>query len=230
MIRAAATRKPVNVACAGSACRYLPGPMKIARSARRRFATALLLAAAAIAPGVAHDAAAADAAKDGTTRMSPTVPMEPGPDGWFDARPPDDSFRVRLPVAYRGFGEKGQTEAGVATHTVGVRANAVGAFGGATNYVASCIVQENDARSPKERLQAVVDRWEKLGLMRFRQQLDGGPHPGFDFEMADDVKVIRARIYAPKQGTCTILLSWRPFAKPSEADIAKFLDSFELTR
>jgi hypothetical protein len=48
--------------------------------------------------------------------------------------------------------------------------------------------------------------------------------------MADDVKVFRARIYAPKVGTCTALISWRPYAKPNDADIAKYLDSFQLTK
>lgn len=176
------------------------------------------------APGVAI---AADAT--GKTQIE-APPPKPGADGWYDARPIDDSFGVRVPAVFQAFNEDSTSESGAATHTRGVRTNVAAAFGGVTNYVASCITQEGDSRTPEQRLEAVVGRWEKAGMMRFRREMALGQSPGFEFEMADDVKVIRARIYAPKAGTCTVLVSWRPYAKPSDADLEKYLDSFKTTK
>ena len=159
-----------------------------------------------------------------------STPQKPGADGWYDARPIDDSFSVRMPAVFQAFTEEGKTEAGVATRTVGVRANAGAAFGGVTSYAASCVTQNGDTRPPKQRLQDVVGHWESRGMVSFRRPIESGSYPGVEFELADDVKVIRSRVYAPKLGTCTVLMSWRPFAKPSDADIDKFLDSFQFTR
>ncbi len=164
-----------------------------------------------------------------TTRLE-SAPPQPGADGWYDARPFDDSFAVRIPGVFQAFTEDGKTEAGGPSRTVGVRANVTAAFGGVTNYAASCTTQKRDTREPKQRLQSVIDHWESLGMMRYRRPVESDAVPGFEFEMADDVKVIRTRIYAPKAGTCTVLVSWRPYAKPSDADIDKYLDSFRFTR
>ena len=157
-------------------------------------------------------------------------PPERGPDGWYDARPPDNAFRIRMPAVFQAFSEDDTTEKGDATRTNGVRASAVGAFGGNTSYVASCIDRAHDKRSAQERLRSVVDHWAELGLMNYRKPLELAGHPGFEFEMKDDVKLIRVHIYATRTGTCTVLLSWRPFAKPSDADLAKYFDSFQLTK
>jgi hypothetical protein len=151
---------------------------------------------------------------------------DPGADGWYDASPSDASFRVRMPAVSQAFTKDGTNDAGVATHTVGVRADVTAAFGGQTNYLASCTQQEHDERTAKERLQAIIDRWTRLGRVRYRSQLGADSQFGFEFEIVDDVKVIRSRIYAPDSRTCTVLLSWRPYAQPSDADIEKYLGSF----
>ena len=70
------------------------------------------------------------------------MPPTPGADGWYDARPLDASFVVRIPGIYQAFANKASTETGVATHTAGVRAKATAAFGGVTSYLASCIDAE----------------------------------------------------------------------------------------
>jgi hypothetical protein len=186
----------------------------------------------AIAVGIASAASVAIAAEPGkkTETRAVAPPMEPGPDGWYDASPPDNSFKVRMPGMYRGFAEDGTTDAGSVTYTVGVRANLSAAFGVQTSYVASCIQQKGDNSNAKERLQAMIDRWDKLGTMRYRKHIASASQPGFEFEMADDVKVLRARLYAPAAGTCTLLLTWRPAAKPSDADIEKFFGSFALAK
>ena len=186
-------------------------------------AIAAVATALASAAGVAIAAQPAPHAQ--ATPLEAAAP-KPGPDGWYDARPIDESFVVRIPGVYQPFSEDGKTSAGAATHTVGVRANVPAAFGSVTLYAASCIRQEGDTRTQKERVQAVVDHWRKLGRMRSQRPIDAGPDPGFEFEIADDVKVIRARVHAPVAGTCTVLTSWRPYAKSTDADIEKYLDSF----
>ena len=179
-----------------------------------------------IAVGVAI--AAEPGKKTATRAVAP--PMEPGPDGWYDASAPDGSFKVRIPGVFRGFAEEGTNEAGAVTYTVGVRANVSAAFGATTNYTASCIQQKGDKRSAKQRLQTIIDHWDKLGSTRYRKHIDSASQPGFEFEMADDFKVLRVRLFAPAQGTCTVLLTWLPVAKPSDADIEKFFNSFALTK
>jgi len=220
--RVECSRKPGESACGVSLCRYLPAPMTTTRS---KFCIAFVLGFASTASVVI----AAELGKKAETRAV-APPMEPGPDGWYDASPPDDSFEVRMPGVYRGFAEDGTTDAGTVTYTAGVRANLSAAFGAQTNYVASCIQQQGDERNATERLQAIIDRWEKLGTMRYRKAIASASQPGFEFEMADDVKVLRARLYAPARGTCTLLLTWRPAAKPSDADIEKFFGSFALAK
>jgi hypothetical protein len=64
--------------------------------------------------------------------------------------------------------------------------------------------------------------------VRVRRPIELGSSPGF--EMADDAKAIRARVYAPSAGTCTVLVSWPPYAKPSDADLERYLDSFKTTK
>ena len=187
----------------------------------------------AIVVGIASAASVAIAAepgkKTGTRAIAP--PMKPGPDGWYDASPPDNSFKVRMPGVYREFAEDGTTDAGTVTSTVGVRADLSAGFGLQTMYVASCIQQKGDKRSAKDRLQSIIDRWDNLaGTMRYGEHIDSTSQPGFEFEKADDVKVLRARLYAPAAGTCTLLVTWRPAAKPSDADIGKFFGSFALAK
>jgi hypothetical protein len=187
----------------------------------------------AIAVGIASAASIAIAAEPGkkTETRAVAPPMKPGPDGWYDASPPDNSFNVRMPGVYRGFAQDGTSDAGALTYIVGVRAILSAAFGGQTDYVASCIQHEGDKRNPKERLQAIIDRWdERGGTKRYRKYIPSESQPGFEFEFTDDVKVLRARLYAPAAGTCTLLVTWRPAAKPSDADIEKFFGSFALTK
>jgi hypothetical protein len=196
--------------------------MQPSRSSRFAALVVLVIASAA---GVAI---AAERAAE-TTRPDAAAP-KPGPDGWYDARPIDDSFSVRLPGVFHAFRDEGKTETGVATESIGVRADVTTAFGGVTTYAASCTTQKGDARPPEERLQAVVDYWESQGTMGFRRPIESGPVPGFEFEIGDDKKVIRSRIYAPKSRTCTVLMWWPRYAKPSDADIGKYLDSFQFTK
>jgi len=220
------SRKPGTGGCAVTACRYLPAPMTTTRST---FCIGFVLGLV----GAVGVASAAEPAKTPGTKTETRVvlpPMKPGPDGWYDASAPDDSFKVRIPGLFRGFVEEGTSDAGAVTHTVGVRANLSAAFGSETTYTASCIRQKGDKRSARERLQANIDRWDALGSMRYRKQIDSASQPGFEFEMADDFKVLRVRLFAPAQGTCTVLLTWLPVAKPSDADIEKFFNSFALTK
>ena len=186
-------------------------------------------AGVAIAAEPAREAQATHRAAAPQTHRE-AVPPKPGPDGWYDARPIDESFVVRIPGAYQPFSEDGKTAAGAVTHTEGVRAKVTAAFGAVTLYVASCIREKGDTRTQKERLQASADHWKKLGVMRFQRPIESGPDPGFEFEIADDVKVIRSRIYAPAAGTCTVLTSWRPYARSTDADVERYLDSFQVTR
>lgn len=168
-------------------------------------------------------------ATGGKTQLE-APPPKPGADGWYDARATDDSFVVRVPAAFQAFSEDSKSESGAAMRTVGVRVNKVAAFGGKTSYLASCIIQKGDARTQQQRLENIVAQWEQKGMMRFRRPIELGPTPGIEFEMADDVKVIRARAYAPKAGTCTVLVSWPPYDALDEAVVAKYLDSFKLTK
>ena len=118
----------------------------------------------------ASDAIAAEpAGKTPTRAAAPSI--EPGSDGWYGASPPDASFRIRMPAVFQTSAKDDTTDAGVATHSDGVRANVTAAFGGQTNYLASCIEQKNDGRTAKERLQAVIDRWSRLGRMCYRSQI-----------------------------------------------------------
>ncbi len=225
-MRAENSRKAGADACRLSLCRYLPHPMTTTRSS---FCIAFVLG---IASTVSVAIAAAPGKKTGTKTESHAVapPMKAGPDGWYDASPPGASFVVRFPGVFQGFVEDGTTEAGAVTSTVGVRATLTAAFGSQTSYVASCIQQKNDKRTQKERLQSIIDRWDTIGAMRYRKPLESASMPGLEFEMADDVKVLRGRLYAPANGTCTLLVSWRPAAKPSDADLEKFFDSFKLAK
>lgn len=161
--------------------------------------------------------------------MAPSsgVPSKPGPDGWYDAKPPDASFEVRIPGPYQAFLDAGSNDRGVKTRTAGVRANVPGAFGGSVAYVASCNHPEQESRDAKDRLQAGIDQWMELSELQYRKPIEQAGVPGVEFQLKDDVKVLRARLFAPPDGRlCTVLLHWRPFAKPSDADIAKYLDSF----
>jgi hypothetical protein len=198
---------------------------------RSKFCIAFALGLVSIL-GLANAVGVAIAAEPGkkTETRAVAPPMEQGADGWYDASPPDGSFKIRMPGVYSGFAEDGTTDSGAVTYTVGVRANLSAAFGVQTGYVASCIQQKGDKRNAKERLQSMIDRWDKLGTMRYRNHIDSASHPGFEFEMADDVKVLRARFYAPANRSCTLLLTWRPPAKPSDADIEKFFGSFEIAK
>jgi hypothetical protein len=176
---------------------------------------------------VAGIAVAAEPTRKATEIEAPAP--KPDADGWYQATPIDASFVVQIPALFQAFSEEGKTESGAVTRTVGVRGKARAAFGGVTSYIATCVEQEGDERDQNDRLRAVINRWTDRGILRFQRQLETGPIPGYEFEIADDVKVMRSRIYAPKTGTCTVLISWRPFAKPSDADIARYLDSFQFS-
>ncbi|RIK96413.1 MAG: hypothetical protein DCC71_22445 [Proteobacteria bacterium] len=186
----------------------------------RAFAHAL--ACAAIALALASPARAADPKPDAPA-------AKPGPDGWYDAAPPDASFEVRLPGAFEATVDDGPDDEGVLMHSSGVRATVPGAFGGSTAYAAHCNRLEGEARTPRERVLAGVEQWEKLRPLQYRKPIEQHGVAGIEFQLKDDVKVMRARIVAPPDGrTCTVLLHWRPFAKPREADVAKYLDSFRV--
>lgn len=196
---------------------------------RSRLCIARVLPLMLVLGSAADVASAAEPGTKNETRK-PAPPMKPGPDGWYDAVAPDASFEIRMPGVYRGFADETKTDAGVVTSTVGVRTNLAAAFGASTTYVASCTRQQGDARSAKERLQTVIDGWESRGTMQYRKPLESAKQPGIEFEMADDVKVLRVRVFAPAAGTCTLLVTWRAPATPSEAEFEKFFGSFRIAR
>jgi hypothetical protein len=151
------------------------------------------------------------------------------PDGWREARSPDGYFRIEMPGAFQPFAEDTETKDGIKGRTTGVRANVGAAFGATNAYVASCLVPLGDERTPEERVRAGMEYWQKLKPLHYHKPVKLGDVPGVEFQLSDDVKVIRSRVYAPGDRTCTLLMHWRPFAKPPDAEIDRFFDSFRLT-
>lgn len=162
-------------------------------------------------------------------RTSDATPASDGTSGWREALPPDRFFRILIPGPFQTFDDSAEVD-GLKGETKGVRATLPGAFGGSNTYVASCVTAKGDDRTTKQRLQASIDQWEKLTALHWRKPLEQGGVPGVEFQLADDIKVIRVRSWAPAGRTCTILMHWRPFSKPPDADIAKFFDSFTFTK
>lgn len=187
----------------------------MSRSAPRR-AAALLLAATLLASGGA--AAPASAAEEGSHGIQ-----------WRDAEAPDGYFRIKFPGAPQAFDDPSETEAGHQGRTIGVRGNVAAAFGGANTFVASCIVAPDDDRSAQDRIKGVIERWESRIILQYRKPIELQGAPGVEFQFADDVKVLRSRVYAFPDRTCTVLVYWKPYSKPSEADLTTFFDSFKLT-
>jgi hypothetical protein len=147
---------------------------------------------------------------------------------WQDAVAPDHYFGIRFPGPFQMFSDPSETEAGHKGTTHGVRGIVPGAFGGSNTFVASCIVAPDDDRKPDERIKAVIERWEKRIVLDYRKPIDLDGNPGIEFQFADDVKVLRSRVYATPDRTCTVLVYWKPYSKPRDADLATFFDSFKL--
>lgn len=149
---------------------------------------------------------------------------------WREARPPNGYFQILIPGPFDAFADPAETDNGVKGEVNGVRANLPGAFGGKTQYAASCVVAPGDTRTQKERIQAGMDHWERLTVLHWRKPIELQGVPGVEFQLADDLKVLRLRVYAPEDRTCTLLMHWRPFSKPTDAHIAKFFDSFQILK
>lgn len=175
---------------------------------------AVLMVATTLAIAVARTAFAADGAERGTV--------------WKDAVAPDGYFSIRFPGPYQAFTDASETEAGHKGTTVGVRGNVPAAFGGSNTFVASCIVAPDDDRSAHERIKGVIERWESRIVLQYRKPIELAGSPGVEFQFADDVKVLRSRVYATPDRTCTVLVYWKPYSKPNDADLATFFDSFKL--
>lgn len=147
---------------------------------------------------------------------------------WQDAVASDRYFSIRFPGPFQMFSDPTETEAGHKGTTIGVRGNVPAAFDGSSMFVASCILAPTDDRKPAERINRVLEVWAERTDFEYRKPVDLDGTPGVEFQFADAVKVLRARVYATSDRTCTVLVHWKPYAKPSEADLATFFDSFKL--
>lgn len=147
---------------------------------------------------------------------------------WRDAVASDGYFSIRFPGPFQLFDDPAETEAGHKGKTIGVRGNVPAAFGGANTFVASCIVAPDDDRSAQDRIKGSIEHWEKRIVLKYRKPVELDGNPGIEFEFSDDVKVLRSRVYALPGRTCTVLVYWKPYSKPSEADLATFFDSFKI--
>jgi len=147
---------------------------------------------------------------------------------WRDAVSPDRYFKIRFPGPFQAFSDPAETESGHKGTTTGVRGNVPAAFGGTNTFVASCIAAPDDDRSARDRIKDVIERWEARTVLAYRKPVDLDGDPGVEFQFADDVKVLRSRVYATPDRTCTVLVHWKPYSKPNESDLATFFDSFKL--
>lgn len=154
----------------------------------------------------------------------------PGADGWYDASPPDGSFRVRGPVPFQAFTQEDEKDRADKARIDGVRASQAAAFDGLTKYVASCAVQPGDARSATARLDETLATWKKQAEFLYRRPVRNGKLDGIEFEIADPQKTLRVRVFAAPSRTCTLLVQWNHYAKPREDEIVRFLDSFALRK
>lgn len=151
---------------------------------------------------------------------------KPDADGWYEGIAPDGSFRVRGPVPFEPFTQSPNSEA--KSTTAGLRAAKRGAFDGKTQYIASCVRDPADARSADERIEASAADWKEQADFRYRRTVEAGAQRGTEFELSDPKKTLRVRVFAPPERTCTIIAQWNVWAKPREADVTRFLESFEL--
>lgn len=154
---------------------------------------------------------------------------EPERDAWREGRPPDGSFRVRVPVEFEAFRQENEKDPEAKVETQGVRATQSAAFDGKILYVASCLVVQGETRSESQRIEETVASWAAQSELASKRTIELSGVRGVEFELADRVKQMRVRILAPARRTCTVLVQWNHYARPSEADIDRFLDSFELT-
>jgi hypothetical protein len=164
----------------------------------------------------------------------PVRAAEPNPapsdaSGWREAAAPDRSFRVEMPGPFQTFSDPTETEEGLKGRTEGVRAALPGAFGGSNIYVASCLIAK-DPRSAEQRARAGMEHWQNLKPLHYMKPITLGDVPGYEFQLNDDLKVIRSRVYGLSDRTCTLLMHWRPFSKPPDPEITRFFDSFQLTK
>lgn len=152
---------------------------------------------------------------------------DPAADGWREARPPDGSFRVRMPAEFESFQQESEKDPDRTLFTQGVRATQSAALGGKTLYVASCVALARDARGARERIEETVAQWAGQSQLHYRAPVRAGSLDGVEFEISDRVKKMRVRVFAPRDRTCTLLVQWNLYAKPRAADVTRFLDSFE---
>jgi hypothetical protein len=182
------------------------------RPRHRSLCAALLLLAA---PALAAEPRPAPPADDGR--------------GWREAQPPDRFFRVEIPGPFEPFSDATELEGGLKGRIDGVRATLPGAFGGSNIYVASCVVAK-DPRSAEERARAGMEHWQKLKPLHYMKPVKLGDVPGYEFQLNDDLKVIRSQVWGFADRTCTLLMHWRPFSKPPDPEITRFFGSFQPTR
>jgi hypothetical protein len=150
-------------------------------------------------------------------------------DAWFEGRPPDGSFRVMGPVAFEPFTQEDEKDPASDSVTQGVRGTQSVAFDGKTHWIASCVVRRDDARSESERIEEALANWSKQARPAYQRPVKTGALEGLEFEIADRVKTIRVRLFAPPRRTCTVLVQWPHVAKPRPEDVARFFDSFTTT-
>lgn len=160
---------------------------------------------------------------------APLRAEEGAPDGWFEGRPPDGSFRVRGPVSFESFRQDDDKDPARKLVTQGVRGTEPAAFDGKTLWIASCIERTDDARSESERIEETIAQWAMQARPAYQRPVTAGALAGVEFEIGDQTKTIRARVFAPAHRTCTLLVQWNRYAKPRPQDVQRFFESFTPT-
>jgi hypothetical protein len=147
-------------------------------------------------------------------------------DDWHDGTPPDGSFHVRGPAPFEPYGVRDATQ-DTKVRTQGVRASQPGAFDAITKYVASCVVDPDDKRKDIVRVEESVMRWQNQNIdFTYRRPFKVANVSGVEFQMSDPNKTVRVRVFPGPERVCTLFVQWNPYAKPSDADIDRFLGSF----
>ena len=159
----------------------------------------------------------------------PSATDKPGADGWYDAAPPDGSFRVRGPLPFQSYAQHAKGKSNQDVLTQGVRASQPGAFDAVTKFLASCTIDPSDRRGDKARIEANFVKWAAQVEPAYRRPIEVGKFPGVEFQMGDPKKTLRVRIIAGPQRICTLFVQWNAYSKPSDADIDRFLGSFAFT-
>jgi hypothetical protein len=151
-------------------------------------------------------------------------------DDWYEGTPPDGSFHVRGPARFEPYGVRDATK-DTKVRTQGVRATQAGAFDAVTKYIASCVVDPDDKRKGIVRVEESVMLWQKQNVdFTYRRPFKVANVSGVEFQMSDPNKTLRVRVFPGPDRVCTVLVQWNPYAKPSDADIDRFLGSFAFVK